>query len=150
MMVLAPGRLSMMTGWPQASVIFCPIRRDTRSLGPPAGNGTTIWIGRLGKDDASGPWAAAPESASVPASAPVSAIIASWACRFVTISPQRRHVVGDRHPPEQAAHIGGKTGARGVGAAVVPDQDVADPPSVLIDQLAVLDMVAQLVDQGAA
>src|ERR1700716_1282801 len=134
-MVLAPGRLSMMTGWPQASVIFCPIRRDTRSLGPPAGNGTTIWIGRLGKPPPSCPCAAAPQSASVPASAPVSAIIASWACRFVTISLQRRHVVGDCHPLEQAALIGGKSGARVAGAAVVPDQHVAAPPFVLVDQL---------------
>src|ERR1700716_1108084 len=65
MMVLAPGRLSMMTGWPQVSVIFCPIRRDTRSLGPPAGNGTTIWIGRLGKDDASCSYATAAALASI-------------------------------------------------------------------------------------
>src|SRR4030081_437822 len=118
MMVLAPGRLSMITGLLQASVIFCPISRDTKSLGPPAGNGTTIWIGRLGKDDAFCSCAAAPESASIPASAPVSAIIASWAHRFVTISLQRRHMIGDRHPLEQTALIGGKIGARVAGAAV--------------------------------
>jgi hypothetical protein len=48
-MVLAPGRFSISTGWPHASLILWPIRRATMSLGPPGGNGTMIRIGRLGK-----------------------------------------------------------------------------------------------------
>jgi hypothetical protein len=48
MMVLAPGRLSTMTGWPQSSFIFCAMMRAAMSLGPPAGKGMTIWIGRVG------------------------------------------------------------------------------------------------------
>ena len=47
--VLAPGRFSITTGWPKSSLIFWPIRRASTSEGPPAGNGTTMWIARLGK-----------------------------------------------------------------------------------------------------
>src|SRR6266436_3656868 len=49
MMVLAPGRFSITTGCPQSWLIVWPIRRATMSLGPPAGKGTIIRIGRLGK-----------------------------------------------------------------------------------------------------
>src|SRR5438874_1949896 len=49
MIVLAPGRFSISTGWPQSSLILWPMMRATMSLGPPAGNGTIIRIGRLGK-----------------------------------------------------------------------------------------------------
>src|SRR3954470_7508687 len=48
MMVLAPGRLSTITGWPQSSVSFCPISRATGSVLPPAGKGTRMRIGLLG------------------------------------------------------------------------------------------------------
>src|SRR5713101_989661 len=58
MMVLAPGRFSITTGWPQSSLIFWPMRRAKMSLGPPAGKGTIIRIGRLGKP-ADGSWAMA-------------------------------------------------------------------------------------------
>src|SRR5712692_8818814 len=58
MMVLAPGRFSITTGWPQSSLIFWPMRRAMMSLGPPAGKGTIIRIGRLGKP-ADGSWAMA-------------------------------------------------------------------------------------------
>src|ERR1700682_310165 len=44
----APGRLSMTTGWPHASVSFCPIARATTSSEPPAGKGTTRRIGLVG------------------------------------------------------------------------------------------------------
>src|SRR5215470_18910736 len=49
MMVLAPGRFSITTGCPQSWLMVWPIRRATMSLGPPAGKGTMIRIGRLGK-----------------------------------------------------------------------------------------------------
>src|SRR3954470_13093528 len=49
MIVLPPGRLSITTGWPQSSLIFCPIRRATMSLGAPAGKGTITRSGLLGK-----------------------------------------------------------------------------------------------------
>src|SRR5262249_40567023 len=56
--VLAPGRFSTKTGWPQSSFIFWPIIRARTSEGPPAGNCTTILIARVG--NASGRfWAAA-------------------------------------------------------------------------------------------
>src|SRR5262249_3387525 len=62
MMVLAPGRLAMTTGCPQSWLMVWPIRRATMSLGPPAGKGTIIRIGRLGKlaDESSA--AAAPDT----------------------------------------------------------------------------------------
>ena len=49
MPVLAPGRFSITTPWPQSSDSFCPTIRMLTSVGPPAGNGTTIFTGRLGK-----------------------------------------------------------------------------------------------------
>ena len=49
MPVLAPGRFSITTPWPQISDSFCPTIRMLTSVGPPAGNGTTIFTGRLGK-----------------------------------------------------------------------------------------------------
>src|SRR5688572_18794794 len=48
MTVSAPGRFSTTTGWPQSSFIFCAITRDRMSVGPPAGNGTTMRMVRLG------------------------------------------------------------------------------------------------------
>src|SRR5580704_15832879 len=53
MIVLAPTRFSMRTGWPQSSLILCPMIRASTSEGPPAGNGTTILIGRFGNVAAS-------------------------------------------------------------------------------------------------
>src|SRR5262249_43585222 len=65
MMVLAPGRFSITTGCPQSWLMVWPIRRATMSLGPPAGKGTIIRIGRLGKlADCSS--AAAPPDAVLP------------------------------------------------------------------------------------
>ena len=49
MPVLAPGRFSITTPCPQSSDSFCPTIRMLTSVGPPAGNGTTILTGRLGK-----------------------------------------------------------------------------------------------------
>src|SRR5262249_34017657 len=46
--VLAPGRFSTTTGWPQSSLIFWPIMRARTSDGPPAGKGTTILIDLVG------------------------------------------------------------------------------------------------------
>ena len=68
--VLAPGRFSITTGWPQSSLIFCPVRRAMMSAGPPGGNGTTMRTARLGKPLAS--WAAA-EAAAASASATMTA-----------------------------------------------------------------------------
>src|SRR5207302_11271568 len=63
MMVLAPGRFSITTGCPQSWLMVWPIRRATMSLGPPAGKGTIIRIGRLGKlADGSSSAAAAPDA----------------------------------------------------------------------------------------
>src|SRR4051812_32635370 len=53
MPVLAPGRFSITTPWPQISDSFCPTIRMLTSVGPPAGKGTTIFTGRLGKPCAS-------------------------------------------------------------------------------------------------
>src|SRR5215468_7262666 len=61
MMVLAPGRLSITTGCPQSWLMVWPIRR-TMSLGPPAGKGTIIRIGRLGKLADGSSAAAAPDA----------------------------------------------------------------------------------------
>src|SRR6185503_108194 len=46
----APPLFSTSTGWPRFSLIFCPTRRATMSVVPPAGNGTTTLIGLDGKD----------------------------------------------------------------------------------------------------
>jgi hypothetical protein len=48
MVVLPPGRFSITTGWPHDAVISWPMMRASRSVGPPAGNGTTIWMVRFG------------------------------------------------------------------------------------------------------
>src|SRR3979490_2500932 len=48
MIVMAPGRVSTMTGCPQLSVIFCPITRASTSVDPPGANGTMILIGLSG------------------------------------------------------------------------------------------------------
>src|SRR5215472_17287084 len=64
MMVLAPGRFSITTGCPQSWLMVWPIRRATMSLGPPAGKGTMIRIGRLGKLADGSSAAAAPDADS--------------------------------------------------------------------------------------
>jgi hypothetical protein len=46
--VSAPGRFSITTGLPHDTAISRPMMRDRMSVGPPAGNGTMMWIGRLG------------------------------------------------------------------------------------------------------
>jgi hypothetical protein len=48
MMVAAPARLSITTGWPNASESRGPSTRAVASTGPPAGNGTMSRIGRVG------------------------------------------------------------------------------------------------------
>src|SRR5712691_616742 len=68
-MVAAPGRVSMMTGWPQLSVIFCPSTRARISVDPPGANGTMILIGFSGYLSA-GDWAEAPAAAKTAAAAP--------------------------------------------------------------------------------
>ena len=47
-MPLAPGRVSTMTCWPQASVNFCPIRRPTMSGPEPGEDSAMMRIGRVG------------------------------------------------------------------------------------------------------
>src|SRR5262245_514960 len=49
MAVLAPGRFSTTMGCAHRSVRRCATTREIMSAGPPAGNGTTMRIGRLGK-----------------------------------------------------------------------------------------------------
>ena len=44
----APGRLSTITGWPQACVNFCAIARAVRSVPPPATKGTIKRMGLEG------------------------------------------------------------------------------------------------------
>jgi hypothetical protein len=44
----APARLSMTTGCPHDSDIFCPITRAATSVGPPGANGTMKRIARVG------------------------------------------------------------------------------------------------------
>jgi hypothetical protein len=65
--VFAPGRFSITTLWPQISDNFCAVIRMLTSVGPPAGNGTTIRTGRFGKFAAgSADWApATPSPASI-------------------------------------------------------------------------------------
>jgi hypothetical protein len=46
---VAPALLSMVTGWPQLSVIFWPMRRASRSMAPPGEAGTTMVMGLVGK-----------------------------------------------------------------------------------------------------
>src|SRR5712691_8868070 len=50
--VLAPGWFSTTTGWPQTSLRRWATTRVRMSVGPPAGNGTTNLIERLGKASA--------------------------------------------------------------------------------------------------
>src|SRR2546425_1438783 len=59
MIELAPGLLSMRTGWPQVSCIFAPIMRAMMSLPPPGGKPTTMRIGFEGYACAQAPAAAA-------------------------------------------------------------------------------------------
>ena len=56
MMPLAPGRLSTMTGCPQASVSFCAMARTVMSTPEPAVVGSTMRMGRFGNAAA---WSAA-------------------------------------------------------------------------------------------
>ena len=49
MPVLAPGRFSITTPWPQISASFWPTMRMLTSVGPPAGNGTTMLDRAVGK-----------------------------------------------------------------------------------------------------
>src|SRR5688572_25337842 len=44
----APPMFSTITCWPSRSESFCPISRPMKSIGPPAGKGTTKVIGRVG------------------------------------------------------------------------------------------------------
>jgi hypothetical protein len=44
----APATFSITTVWPRLAVMRSPMTRATMSVGPPAANGTTIVIGRLG------------------------------------------------------------------------------------------------------
>jgi len=44
----APARSSTITGWPIESWSFAPMMRAIVSTAPPAANGTTMRIGRLG------------------------------------------------------------------------------------------------------
>src|SRR5262249_62084716 len=62
MMVLAAGRFSITTGCPQSWLMAWAIRRATMSLGPRAGKGTIIRIGRLGKFADGSSAAAAPDA----------------------------------------------------------------------------------------
>jgi hypothetical protein len=81
MTVLAPGRFSITTGWPQSSLIFWPIRRASTSEGPPAGNGTTILIDRLGKASGRSCAAAVPVNTANKASAIARGCMASFLTR---------------------------------------------------------------------
>jgi hypothetical protein len=47
-MPAAPGRLSMMIGCPNVSVILCPTMRATMSEPPPGAYGTTMRMGFVG------------------------------------------------------------------------------------------------------
>src|SRR5262249_48329539 len=49
MLVAAPGRFSMMNGWPSRSDSHCPIKRAAMSVGPPGANPTRICTGREGE-----------------------------------------------------------------------------------------------------
>src|SRR5262249_60816233 len=44
----APGRFSMMNGWPSRADKYWPIKRAIMSLPPPAGKPTTMRTGRVG------------------------------------------------------------------------------------------------------
>src|SRR5215471_15272549 len=54
------------------------------------------------------------------------------------------------HPPQQAALAGGEIGARMQGAAVVPHQDVARPPDMLVDELSLLLVLEELLQERVA
>ncbi len=49
MLAPAPVTFSMMTAWPSVSFMRSPRMRASVSVGPPAGNGTIMVIGREGK-----------------------------------------------------------------------------------------------------
>jgi len=50
-----PGTFSMMIGWPSVSPSVGCRMRASESIGPPAANGTTMVIGRLGQSSALAP-----------------------------------------------------------------------------------------------
>jgi hypothetical protein len=85
--VLPPGRFSTTTPTFQSWLIFCAMIRASTSVGPPGGNGTTMWIGRLGKSFAASCAAAAPRSNTIAAMSAVSldamikALLPAWAIR---------------------------------------------------------------------
>src|SRR3954465_9135462 len=56
----APGLFSITTGWPSACESLSQTTRVITSVGPPAGNGTTIFTGRAGYDCACASTLAAP------------------------------------------------------------------------------------------
>src|SRR5262245_5359387 len=151
--VLAPGRFSITTGWPQSSVIRWPISRASTSDGPPAGNGTTMRIDRAGKFSVSWrSWAPATATADSHATAiqrctELMILISGLVAWTGSIRTTRSFHRGAQHQP---ALGGGKIGARVRRAAVVPQQQVALAPHVLVDELAPLAMVPQQVEQRIA
>src|SRR5215203_5054385 len=97
MAVSAPGRFSTITGWPKSSLIFCATMRVRMSVGPPAGNGTMMRIGRLGKFCAS--CAAAGDSGSAHKEAITCARIKRMEClRDVAIIAPLARPLGERRP----------------------------------------------------
>ena len=59
-----PSTFSMMIGWPSVSPsVGCRMRAE-HSIGPPAANGTTMLIGRLGQS-----WACTPDASAANAAA---------------------------------------------------------------------------------
>src|SRR5947207_4472945 len=63
----APGRLSVITGWPSAAASFAPTARDRVSEVPPAANVTMMRIGLVGYCAEAGIAMAANERASASA-----------------------------------------------------------------------------------
>jgi len=49
MLVPPPGRFSIKTCWPEPFESRRPTIRAITSVGPPAANGTTRWMGRVGQ-----------------------------------------------------------------------------------------------------
>jgi hypothetical protein len=74
---LAPERFSTMTRWPSRSLKSAARKRATMSGAPPAGNGTTMTIGRVGQD-----WAVAAHGTQMAA---IAAAQASQSGRRATI-----------------------------------------------------------------
>src|SRR5437899_10581136 len=93
-MVAAPGRVSMMTGWPQLSVIFCPITRARMSVDPPGANGTMILIGLSGYLSA-GDWAAPAPAAS---RATAAANVAERIARAILVTIAKLSSIGTCRP----------------------------------------------------